>query len=92
MKGGNYLGFLVVFLGCALDPVSRLHFLLSNTTVWYVDSDSQHEGFQKIRGEMFERISSLSHGANILKIQENIEFGDVWDAENALGSCAARNV
>ena len=67
-------------------------FLLSSTTVWYVDSDSELESFQKIRGEKFERISGLAHEAKILKIHENVEFGDVWHVKIALGSCAARNV
>ena len=32
------------------------------------------------------------HEAKNLKIHEIVEFGNVLDAENALGSCAARNV
>ena len=91
MKGGNYFGFLVVF-GCAVDSVGRLRFLLVQLAVWYVVSDSELENFKKIRGEKFERISGLAHEAKILKINENVEFRGVSDAENALGSCAARNV
>ena len=66
--------------------------LLSSTTVLYEDSDSELESFQKIRSEKFERISGLAHEAKILKIHEIVEFGDVWDGKNTLGSCAARNV
>ena len=69
-----------------------LNFLLSSPTFWYEDSDSELESFQKICGEKFERGSGLAHEAKILKIHEIVEFGDVLDAENALGSCAARNV
>ena len=37
-----------------------LNFLSSNTTVVYIDSDSGAEGFQKIRGEKFERLSGFT--------------------------------
>ena len=92
MKGGNYIWILVVFWAVLLIVSIVFNFLLSSTTVWYVDSDSELERFQKISGEKFERISCLAHEAKILKIHEIVEFGDVLDAENALGSCAARNV
>ena len=70
-------------------------FVLSSLSFDYEDSDSEAESFQKIRGERFELISGLAHEAKILKIlkfHEIVEFGDVLGAENALGSCAARNV
>ena len=66
--------------------------LLSSPTVWYEDSDSELESFQKIRGEKFELSQGLGHGSKISKIHENIEFGDVWDRKNTVGCCAARNV
>ena len=38
------------------------NFLPSSTTVFYEDSDSEHESFQKISGKKFERPLGLTHG------------------------------
>ena len=38
------------------------NFLLSSTTVLHVDSDSEHESFQKISGKKFERRQGSTHG------------------------------
>ena len=43
------------------------NFLPSSTTVFYEDSDSEHESFQKISGKKFERISGLLMVMKILK-------------------------
>ena len=66
--------------------------LLSSTSFHIVVSDSEPESFQKIRGEKFELASGLIHETEIWKIHENSTCGHVWDAKNALGSCAARNI
>ena len=34
----------------------------------------------------------MGHEVEISKNHENSMSGDVWDAENVLGSCAARNI
>ena len=67
-------------------------FLFSSTRFHIVVSYSERESFHKIRGGKFERGLGLAHEAKIMKIHENVEFGDVWDRENDVGSCAARNV
>ena len=67
-------------------------FLLSSPSFDHEDSDSEHESFQKIHCEKFELASGLGDEVKILKIHENVEFGDVWHVKIALGSCAARNV
>ena len=69
-----------------------LDFLLSSNTLSHVVSDSQAENFQKIRGEKFERYQGLAHDVEIQKILSKIACLHVWDNENSLGSCAARNV
>ena len=49
-------------------------FLLCSPSFEHEDSDSEHESFQKIRGEKFERPQALSHEAKILKIHENVDL------------------
>ena len=77
---------------CARLFVSRLAFPFVQPQISYCSFISGRESFQKIRGEKFECGSGLTHGLENLKISENMTSGDVWDPENALGSCAARNV
>ena len=67
-------------------------FISSSRTIQDVDSESELESSKKIRGEKFEPAQALRHEAKIFEIRKIARFGYVWDLENALRSCAARNV
>ena len=90
MKGGN-CSFLCLFVFLVQWIV--FNFPLSSASVWYGDSDSEQEGFQKIRAEKFERIQRWSRGAKNQKLKKiNPTCGHVRSPGNAPGSCVARNV
>ena len=59
--------------------------LLSSPSFDHEDLDSELESFRKIRGEKFERTQALGHEAKILKIHENVEFGDVLARQKCTG-------
>ena len=67
-------------------------FLLSSNRFHIVVSYSERRSFHKIRRENLKRGSGLTNDVKIMKIHENVEFRDVWDRENAVGSSGARNV
>ena len=67
-------------------------FFLPSLRFHSVVSDSERESFQKIPGETFKLIAGLTHDSGIPEILSKIAYLHVWDNQNPLGSCAARNV
>ena len=62
-----------------------LNFLLSSPRFDHEDSDSEHERFQKIPSQNFERAQGVSHGEKIRKNIEILHVVMVWDHNFAWG-------